>query len=281
MTHKIFATGLLWRYAAGLALVFGLALAPYPAHAQDLAQIFAANTRPSTMTVDHTPWGAILKTYIKPGADGVNRFAYGRVTADDKAKLKSYLTAMQAVDPATLGSDEQRAYWINLYNALTVDVVLGKYPVASIRDISSGLFTPGPWKLKLITIKGQSLALDDIEHNILRKVWSDARIHFAVNCASMGCPNLQAVPFTGKTLDAMLDQGARDFINHPRGFAVDAKGAVKASRIFEWYARDFGKNDTEILAFASKFASPALKPKLAAARDIDIYDYDWTLNDAK
>ena len=97
----------------------------------------------------------------------------------------------------------------------------------------------------------------------------------------MGCPNLPATPFTGKTLNAMLDAGAKAYVNHPRGISVGADGRIKASNIFKWYAEDFGRNDKEILTWLSQFAEPALKAKMLAARGIDAYDYDWSLNDAK
>ena len=91
------------------------------------------------------------------------------------------------------------------------------YPVDSIRDISSGFFSPGPWKKELLNVEGQSLTLNDIEHRILRPIWQDPRIHYAVNCASLGCPNLPVIAFSEDNTDAMLDRAAQQFINHPRG----------------------------------------------------------------
>ena len=122
---------------------------------------------------------------------------------------------MAAVRVSGLGRDEQCAYWINLYNALTLEVVLDHYPVDSIRDIdiSPGLFSQGPWGKKLITVEGEQVSLNDIEHRILRPIWRDPRIHYAINCASLGCPNLQPRPFTGRTLDHALDLAAMRFVD--------------------------------------------------------------------
>jgi hypothetical protein len=268
--------------AAGLVSAASVAMMG-PAHAQELAQVFSAHEAGSKATIDHTPWAEILKAYLRASPDGINRFAYGKVTAADKAKLKAYLEALQAVKVSSLDRPEQRAYWSNLYNALTIDVVLDAYPVASIRDISSGFFTflPGPWSKQRVTVEGKFISLDDIEHKILRKIWRDPLNHYAVNCASIGCPNLMKAPFTGATIDAMLKQGAPDYINHPRGVTVMADGRIKASNIYSWFSEDFGRNDAEIIAHFKQYAKPELLAKLNAATSIASYDYDWTLNEAK
>ena len=151
----------------------------------------------STVRVDHRRWGRFLAAYVRPGENGLNRVAYGSVTAEGRADLGAYLDSLAAVPVSTLSRPEQMAFWINLYNALTVRVVLDHYPVGSIReiDISPGLFSNGPWRAELTTVEGEPLSLDDIEHRILRPIWRDPRIHYALNCASLGCPNLQPGPF--------------------------------------------------------------------------------------
>ncbi|MEE8270937.1 MAG: DUF547 domain-containing protein, partial [Alphaproteobacteria bacterium] len=146
----------------------------------------------STAAIDHTAWDAVLARYVSGHPDGINRVAYGSVTAADRAALDRYLDALSATPIARFNRDQQFAFWVNLYNALTVRVVLDHYPVDSIRDIdiSSGLFADGPWGRDLIEVDGTALTLDDIEHRILRPLWRDPRIHYAVSCASLGCPNL-------------------------------------------------------------------------------------------
>jgi hypothetical protein len=253
-----------------------------PAIAGELDQYFSTNDANATMTVDHSAWDKILSKYVVPSADRINRFAYGRVSASDKQALKAYLKALQGVKVTALKADEQRALWINLYNALTIDVVLDAYPVKSIKEISLGgsFFGSGPWAKALVTVEGRKLSLDNIEHDILRKVWQDPRVHYAVNCASIGCPNLMTQAFTGANLDQMLTKGARDYINHPRGVRVGSSG-VTLSRIYSWYRRDFGANDSELFRHLSSYAEPALKKRLAGIDTIAGYDYDWSLNEAK
>lgn len=236
----------------------------------------------ATMTVDHSAWDKLLAKYVVSAPDGINRFAYRRVTSGDKSALKAYVAALQDVRVSALDGNEQRAFWINLYNALTIDVVLDRYPVKTIRDISisPGLFSLGPWGKALVAVESRKLSLDNIEHDILRKGWRDPRVHYAVNCASISCPNLMATAFTGAKLEQLLDDGARDYVNHPRGVRVEG-GKVTLSSIYSWYRRDFGRNDVEVLHHISVYAKPALKKQLAGIDRIDGYDYDWSLNEAK
>jgi hypothetical protein len=168
---------------------------------------------------------------------------------------------------------------VNLYNALTVRVVLDHYPVASIRDIdiSPGLFADGPWRKPLITVQGEDVSLDDIEHRILRPIWRDPRIHYAVNCASIGCPDLQAEAFTAANTERLLEKAARDYINHPRGVRVDRSG-VTLSSIYNWFASDF-ELDGGVLGHVRRYASADLRARLEGVETIDGYAYDWSLND--
>ena len=215
-----------------LALLVLLALwAPQPVRAAPAAELWArwAQHDPSsTMRVDHRLWARFLAAYVRPGEHGLNRVAYGSVTAEGRADLTAYLAMLTAVPVSTLNRREQMAFWINLYNALTVRVVLDHYPVASIRDIdiSPGLFSNGPWRAKLIAVEGEPLSLDDIEHRILRPIWRDPRIHYAVNCASVGCPNLQAEPFAAADLDRALDHSGDRLRQQPARRAAGCRRPV-------------------------------------------------------
>ena len=265
-----------------LAISFAGLAGAQPVRAADPTSFFAANTPSSTMKIDHAAWGDVLARYIQKTANGINLFAYSKVSNADRQKLKAYLTRLQAISVRDLSQDEQMAFWINLYNAKTIDVVLDHYPVKSIRDISlgGGFFATGPWKKQNMIVEGQPLSLDNVEHDILRKLWREPRVHYAVNCASFSCPNLAAKPFTSKELEAMLDDGASAYVNHPRGVAFQGKRLI-LSEIFSWYRKDFGTTDAEIIAHISKFAAPKLREKLAGIKSIDGYAYDWSLNDAK
>lgn len=230
--------------------------------------------------VDHGAWGTLLSRYVKPSGDGINRLNYGGVSAADRKLLKDYVGALAAVPVSRLSRQEQMAYWINLYNALTVDVVLDSYPVKSIRDIdiSPGLFSDGPWGKKLVKVENEAVALDDIEHRILRPIWRDPRVHYAVNCASIGCPNLLTEPFTSAQLDTMLDKAAMAYVNHPRGVRVDGNNLVVSS-IYVWFKPDFGGDDTGVIRHLLAYGSPKLAMQLQDRKGIDKHLYDWRLND--
>lgn len=258
-----------------LSILFIVLAFMTPAHA--IETLLKTNPDNSAV-VDHSAWNDILKTYVKPHEDGVNRFDYAGVTPADKSKLGEYIAFLAAQTPTNLNQMESHAYYINMYNALTVHVVLDAWPVGSIREIKNGFFSIGPWAKPRVQIEGEDVSLDDIEHDILRPMMQDPRVHYAVNCASWGCPNLAARAYTGEKLDAMLDEAARDFINHPRGVRVDKYGRVVASSIFKWYDEDFGGNDKGVIAHAQKYAAPELAARLEGKTKIDQHNYDWTIN---
>jgi len=271
--------------ALTVALVTALHSVHAPVKAKTVAEIFSAHSAGSATKIDHSAWNALLAKYVVAGRDGLNRVAYAKFKAEGHTKLKAYVAALARVDVAKLDRPEQFAFWANLYNAKTIDVVLDHYPVKSIKDISLGgsltaLVTGGPWKAKVVQVAGQDLSLDDIEHGLLRKIFKDPRVHYAVNCASVGCPNLSNQAFTGATLEAQLDAGARAYINSPRGVRVTG-GNVTASSIYKWFQEDFGGSAAGVLQHARAYANDDLKAALSGARSISGYDYDWALNDAR
>jgi hypothetical protein len=236
-------------------------------------------------SVNHSAWDRLLKTYVKQGADGLNRVDYSGFRKGGHAALKAYIVSLQSLDPNSLDRREQFAFYVNLYNAKTIDIVLDHYPVKSIKDISVGgrllaSLTGGPWKAKVVKVNGTALSLDDIEHGILRARFKDPRIHYAVNCASVGCPNLAREAYAGSTLSAQLDASARSYVNSPRGFRFDGKDLV-ASSIYKWFKEDFGGSDQGVLKHALKYADPDLGTRLKTARSISRFEYDWSLNDTK
>jgi hypothetical protein len=253
----------------------------YAAPKSDLWEFWLAFDASSTQPVDHQLWDHFLNTYVQQGNQGINRIAYGQVTPSDRKTLETYLNSLQKVPVAGLNRDEQKAFWINLYNALTVKLIIDHYPVKTIRDIdiSPGLFADGPWRKKLVRISGQPVSLDDIEHRILRPIWNDPRIHYAVNCASVGCPNLQPRAFTTLNTEELLEKGSREYINHPRGARVD-KGKLLVSSIYKWFKSDFGGKPEGIIAHLKNYAEDPLKKDLIQITKISGYDYDWSLNDA-
>lgn len=229
--------------------------------------------------IDHQAWQKILDGFLKSDhPSGVNRFRYRQVGAGEKKALKSYLMELQQIDPRTYRRSEQIAYWINLYNALTVDIILDHYPVKSIKKIGKGLFSFGPWDDDIARVAGENLTLNDIEHKILRPLWQDSRIHYAVNCASYGCPNLAATAYTASNTDSLLDQGASDYVNHRRGVRFEG-GKLTVSSIYHWYSEDFGGSDRKLIIHLKRYAKPELRQELDRYHGSIDHEYDWSLND--
>lgn len=235
-------------------------------------------------------YGGLLAKYLAAGADGVTGVAYAKWHADikDRAALDGAVMAMAAQKPSQMQRGEAFAFWANLYNALTLKVVLDAYPVASIKDIKSSgasLFDlksySGPWRTRLVTVEEKELSLDDIEHLIMRPTFKDARVHYAVNCASIGCPNLKQTPWTASTLERDLDAAARAYVNHPRGVKVADDGQLVVASIYSWFQEDFGGSQKGVLAHLMKYANPALNAKLKGKTGFDSHEYNWTLNAAK
>lgn len=269
-----------WFAIAAIIIPFVLARTP-AAIAGPLAERFSAHAQDTDRTVDHLAWTALLKRYVIQDDGGLNRVDYARFKREAHSDLKTYLASLESVSVSSLDRPEQFAFWVNLYNALTVDVVLERYPVESIRDIrSGGLFSRGPWKRKLTVVEGTKLSLDDIEHEILRPIWHDPRIHYAVNCASIGCPNLARMAYAGTRLDKMLKAAARAYINSPRGVRLGKDGLVISS-IYKWYGNDFGGTEESILVHLRMFADAPLSSQLAAVNSITGYEYDWRLNNTQ
>ncbi len=235
----------------------------------------------SRETVDHSPWGRFLSTYLVTShPSGIHRIRYRSVTPGDREALHGYLDSLGKVRVASLNRAEQKAFWINLYNALTVRVILDHHPVRSIRDIdiSPGFWSDGPWGAKLATIEGEKVSLDDIEHRILRPIWKDPRIHYAVNCASLGCPDLLPEPFTAENTERLLEAAARRFVNHPRGVRPDGTRLFLSS-IYDWFRGDFGPGDRGAIPHLIRYANPDLARFLREFRGSVAYGYDWRLNE--
>jgi len=256
-------------------------LAPKP----DLWERWTWSDQGGNDAIDHSAWTEFLKTHVVEGSDGINRIAYGPLPTIAIENLDRYLASLTRRRITTFNRAQQEAYWINLYNALTVKVVLTHYPVASIRDIdlSTGFFSAftggGPWDRALVQVEGVGVSLNDIEHRILRPIWRDRRIHYALNCASIGCPSLQTQAFTAENMSVLLDKAAHTYINSPRGMRLEGDKLI-VSKIYSWYQDDFGGSQKGVLRHLHKYADGALKEIVADRAGIDGYEYDWALNDA-
>lgn len=264
----------------GLAISGALALSALSvqgAMAQGVGRFRSGGAGPGVS--DHAAFDSLLARYARSSRDGIVRVDYAAWTgtAADRAALRGYINALSALDPLTLSRDEQFAFWVNLYNALTLDVVLQAYPVASIRQIRPTLLYIGPWQKTVARVAGVDLSLDAIEQDILRKGWRDPRVHYAVNCASTSCPNLPLRAWRGAGLSEALDAAARAYVNHPRGARFDGE-ALTVSSIYKWYKADFGGSDGGVIAHLARYAAEPLRQRLAATRRISHDRYDWSLN---
>lgn len=245
--------------------------------ASDPLPRWAAHNATATRTIDHAAWDRFLFRYVRTDPTGLNRVAYRKVTREDRAALRNYIGTLERVRISDYRRAEQFAYWVNLYNAVTIRTVLAEYPVESIRDINDGFFSPGPWDRKLVTVEGEPLSLNDIESRILRPLWDDPRTHYAINCASIGCPNLDGSAYRAAGLENRLDDAARRYINNARGARIEDDELIVSS-IFAWFRGDYGGSEAAVLAHLRAYADADLKAALAGRTKIDGYEYDWGLN---
>ena len=222
------------------------------------------------ITVDHRLYTDLLSKFVKNG------FVDYQGLKKEEAQLNRYLGQLEKTDVEELSRPEQFAFYVNAYNAWTIKLILSAYPgIQSIKDL--GTLFKSPWKKKIVRIKGQVLTLDNIEHDILRKRFKDPRVHFAVNCASKGCPPLRSEAYRGGILNRQLDQMARAFINDPARNRLDGR-TLYVSKIFKWFAEDF---DDNIVDYFLKYAQGNLKKQLETGRreiKIEYLNYDWSLN---
>ncbi len=239
---------------------------------------WAASVESNAEVFDHSDWQLILDDYLVSDTDsGVNLFDYSGLIDDGREPLDQYIDTMASVDPLLFNRAEQKAYWINLYNAVTVAVILNNYPLVSITNIDGKVGSFGPWDNDAVTLNGISLSLNDIEHRIIRPLYNDYRIHFAVNCASIGCPDLATQAFTSDNMEQLLDTGAAEYVGHPRGVTVNGD-QLQLSSLFEWYGSDFGANQKQLLETLSKYADPQTKNAMLNFSGKPDYFYDWSLN---
>jgi hypothetical protein len=232
----------------------------------------------STATIDHGLWQQFLNNYLIKDGDGNILVRYSEVSKADSRGLDAYIKNMADQNPLSLKRDQQKAYWINLYNALTVQLILKNYPLDSIRDLG-GLFSSGPWDDEVIVVNGTALTLNDIEHRILRPLWKDKRIHYAVNCASMGCPNLLPEAYTAERVEDLLEEAARSFINLDKGL-VFAGDKLVLSSIYDWYSADFGSAEA-LKQHLSQYLEASTLNKLQQYRGKPEFHYDWNLNEPR
>jgi Protein of unknown function, DUF547 len=234
---------------------------------------------------DHAAWTALLRRHVRLLRGGQESQLDYTGLAKDRPALQAYLTGLSAVTPAqyrALPRAAQMAFLINAYNAFTAELILTRHPqLRSIKEL--GTLLQSPWKRRWVPLLGDTLSLDDIEHERLRPVFQDARIHFAVNCASIGCPMLREEAYTASQLDAQLEQQTERFLRDRTRNRVEG-GQLRVSKIFDWYGDDFRPRLAAWLAPRAAWLSDVASERAAIATGtlpIRFLDYDWTLNDAR
>ncbi len=220
--------------------------------------------------VDHGLYASLLARYVQDGRVDYDGFQREEVVLD------RYLEELARLDPERLPRAEQFALYVNAYNAWTIKLILTRWPrISSIKEL--GTWFRSPWKIPLVRLGGGLLTLDELEHEILRPRFRDPRVHFAVNCASRGCPPLAAEPFRGATLDAQLDRLTADFLNDPTRYRL-AEPDFWVSSLFKWFAEDFPEG---VVAFYLRYAREELRGRLLAGGQrlrLRYLDWDWSLN---
>lgn len=243
--------------------IFPILLLMGSVHSVSLASRYTSNSKPEIeFQIDHSKWDILLKRHVDD-AGNVNYKSF----AKDIKLLQNYLDYLAMNLPTDGAAKPQKlAYYINLYNAATVKLILDNYPTKSIKDIKN------PWGKDIVQMGDEKISLGDLEHRILRKM-DEPRIHFAINCASYSCPKLLNTAFTATNLEKLLEQTAKDFINDPKRNVL-TKEKASLSEIFNWYKKDFTKNGS-LIDYLNQYAAQ----KLTSNTKISYLNYNWGLNE--
>lgn len=230
---------------------------------------FLINAQPS-----HQAFDVLLKKHVDAGG-GVNYKAF----KNDSEALNGYLKKMMLTPVKSDWSDNEKlTYWINVYNALTIQLILKYYPVKSIKDIGSSIqipFVNTPWDISCFEVEGDELSLNNIEHGIIRKDFDEPRIHFALVCAAVSCPKLLNEAYDASRLDAQLTIQTKAFLSNTTKNKISTD-RLELSQLFNWYGSDFRKNGT-LVDFLNQYSSV----KINAKAKTSFLDYDWRLNEQR
>ncbi len=237
--------------------------------------IFSSLTILAQEGVDHIPYDQLLQKYVND--KGLVNY---KGLSLDRPKLREYLTSLEQNAPNDSWSEDQKlAYWINAYNAFTLELILEHYPVSSIKDIGATVkipFVNTPWDIKFINIGDETYDLNNIEHGIIRKRFDEPRIHFALVCAAISCPKLQNKAYLAETLDEQLTKATKNFLTDPEKNVIESPKKAYLSKIFSWYGGDFTKKGS-LIEFLNQYSDT----KLERRARIDYKDYDWALNEQR
>ncbi|MDX1471406.1 MAG: DUF547 domain-containing protein [Flavobacteriaceae bacterium] len=230
---------------------------------QVTAEEIKASTEIQEEMVDHSAWDELLKKHVMKNGD-----VDYRGFKNDSNALNDYVNYLASQVPQDDWSvQEQLAYFINVYNANVIKLIVDNYPTGSIKDISN------PWLKERIKVGNKDFSLAGIEKGVLQQM-NEPRIHFAINCASISCPKLLDTAYTANNVMQLMDQAATEFINNPEKNKI-SKNNLKISEIFKWYESDFTANGGTIIDYLNKYSKVKIQPNTP----IDYIEYNWGLND--
>ena len=277
-------TRMTWTLSSTAAVAFLVAVASsQPARAGAKVYVgsqVASDRQVSMDRIDHAAWDAILRKYVDDNGMVAYRALHGS-SADVRA-LDGYLRALSAASPRMRASrDAQLAFWINAYNAVTVRGILREYPTTSIRNHTAKIWGYNIWKDLQLYVGGRPYSLEQIEHEVLRKM-GEPRIHFAIVCASVGCPRLLNEAYVASRVQQQLETNTRDFFARPQNFRYDERSRrFYLSSILSWFGEDFGAGQAAQLGKIGPWL-PTEAARRAAAQNavsVSFLDYDWSLNE--
>lgn len=229
--------------------------------------------------IDHRAWDTLLRKYCDD--KGFVNYQAWKNSAADMQALDQYLALLSSANSSRSASANHKfAFWINAYNAVTVKGILREYPTTSIRNHTAKVVGYNIWHDLLINVGGQDFSLDQIEHKVLRPM-GDPRIHFAIVCASIGCPPLLHRAYNAEELGGQLDYSAKQFFANPQNFSVTGSGDIRLSQIMNWFPKDFGPNQAAVLKrIAPYLPTPQAQALARSGRaQVSYLEYDWGLND--
>ena len=261
-------------------ITFSIAATHSSAQLKSVGKRFPASKLRSINQIDHTPFDEILRKYVNK--DGEVNYAGLKATASDRQQLQQYLASLSQANPDLQASKSAKlAYWINAYNAVTLEGILEVYPTSSIRNHTKKLGYNMWTDLKLIVADFET-NLEDIEHKVLRKM-NEPRIHFAIVCASTGCPRLLNQAYVADKLEQQLRTNTTDFFARSRNLNFDAsKNQLQLSAILDWFGTDFGPDQTaQLRKLFPYFPESVQKIIQKGGYRVSYQDYDWSLNEQK
>jgi len=226
-------------------------------------------------TFDHSLFNRILNQYV----DDKGLIDYNGIAKDKN--FYAYMDALKDADADALTTDGQLAFWINAYNAVTIEKVIRWKPKKSVREtiVPDAWVSTSFYTTRENVVAGKKLSQDDIENEILRKQFHDPRIHFAIICASMGCPPIPKFAYTGEMVQAQLESETRKYLNSPRGTRIDsAKNTLYISKVFDWFKDDFIKAKGSVADFIKPYLNEDTITFLNQGPTIDYINYNWALN---